>query len=328
MTTLMPSPPRPSDSGPPAFATEEIRVLLLNYVRRRVPSADAEDVVQTILCDAVASPRLPDEPQELRRFLIRVAHNKVVDHFRRNKRMSGEEPPEIEVAPAPIEARELVGWAEKQAGKSGEAAKTLDWMAREGEGEKLESIAEEERVPATRVRQRVSRMRRWMKEKWLAELALVAAIGAVLFLILRPEPEPEPEVLLPEPVPSAPDPTPSPIEEGRRLRAEALKVCEAGDPYGCLKGLNEAAALDPAGDTAPEVQEARKKAEERVRENLKRSYEDNEKFDSLPPVKSKSRPTPTSTPTPTTTSVPPTPVKPAPQQKAPSKKPMSSDFGK
>ena len=65
MPTLMPSPPRPSDSAPPAFATEEIRVLLLNYVKRRVPPADAEDVVQTILCDAVASSRLPEEPPEV-----------------------------------------------------------------------------------------------------------------------------------------------------------------------------------------------------------------------------------------------------------------------
>src|SRR4029079_5354135 len=76
--------------------------------------------------------------------------------------------PEIEASPAPIEARELARWAEEQAGSTRDAKQTLAWMAREGEGEKLESIAAEEAVPAARVRQRVSRMRRWMKERWAA----------------------------------------------------------------------------------------------------------------------------------------------------------------
>src|SRR6187549_2239183 len=111
-------------------------------------------------------------------------------------------------------------------------------MAREGEGEKLESIAAEERVPAARVRQRVSRMRRWMKERWIAELAAVAALGVFAFVvwrIWRQTPD-GPEIV-------KPDVTAEPIrndaiERAKLLRAEAIKSCEEGAYDRCLKGLD------------------------------------------------------------------------------------------
>src|SRR5690349_15526596 len=158
------------------LADPALRQSLSDFVRRRVPASDVDDVVQTVLVDALAAEGRPHEPGELRKWLLGIARHKVADLHRRAHREPPAELPEIETSPAPIEARELVRWAEEQAGPSRDAKQTLDWMAREGEGEKLESIAASEQVPAARVRQRVSRMRRWMKERWLAELAAVAVL--------------------------------------------------------------------------------------------------------------------------------------------------------
>ena len=83
-------------------------------------------------------------------------------------------------APPPFEERALVRWAEEQAEAVAHGPETLDWMAREGEGEKLEAIAREAELPSARVRQRVSRLRRWMKGRYLAELALASSLALAL----------------------------------------------------------------------------------------------------------------------------------------------------
>ncbi|MFT3773226.1 MAG: sigma-70 family RNA polymerase sigma factor [Minicystis sp.] len=260
MPTANPSPANDS-LGDPA-----LRRALADFVRRRVPSAEVDDVVQTVLVEALAAPNRPRDPTELKRWLLGIARHKVVDFHRRSMREPPSELADIEASPAPLEARALARWAEEQAGSTGDAQKTLDWMAREGEGEKLEAIAAEEQVPAARVRQRVSRMRRWMKERWMAELAAVAMLGllalAAWWLLRREAPTTDkgPEV----PPTIAPEP-PSPIERGRLLRADALKACDRGEWRLCLDGLEQAKGLDPEGDRAPAVGAARQKAEDALR---------------------------------------------------------------
>lgn len=250
-----------------ALADPGLRRALEEFVRRRVRDTEVDDVVQTVLCDALAAPGRPGEPEELRRWLFGIARHKVADLHRRSSREVAAELPDLAVEPPPVEERELARWAERQAASSHEAKQTLAWMAREGEGEKLESIAAEEQVPAARVRQRVSRMRRWMKERWLAELAAVAALAIlaiVLARLLRRSPELPELAPRPEPAPSAPllDP-PLPLDrerEARPLRAEALRACDKAEWQRCLEGLDQAAKLDAAGDSAPEVVEARARA--------------------------------------------------------------------
>src|ERR1700722_9004188 len=194
MSQEMPSEPLPlrNDAlGDPALLRS-----VHDFVRRRVPASDVDDVVQTVFCDALAAmaaPTHPREPDELKRWLLGIARHKVADRHRRALREPPSELPDIETGPAPIETREMVRWAEEQAGETRDAKKILDWMAREGEGEKLEAIAADERVPAARVRQRVSRMRRVLKERWAAELAAVAMLAALALLawwLLRDRVEP------------------------------------------------------------------------------------------------------------------------------------------
>lgn len=257
-------------AGRALLGTPELRRHLVEFVRKRVQPSDVEDVVQTVLCDALAADRIPAELSELRRWLTGIARHKVADAHRKAHREPPTELSDIEAPPAPIEERELARWAERQAPSTRDAKQTLGWMAREGEGEKLESIAEDEKVPAARVRQRVSRLRRWMKERWLAELAAVAALAIaalVAWWALRREDKAPDAVIVPE-VPTAPAPQvptvapsselpPDAIARARSLRDDALGRCGASAWSECLKGLDDAKALDPAGDLAPEIQKAR-----------------------------------------------------------------------
>lgn len=256
------------------LGSAEIRRMLSDYVRRRVPEADVDDVVQTVLVEALASDTVPDEKAELRKWLTGVARHKIADHHRRAGRERPAELPEIETTPAPIEEQELARWAEKQAKGSKESEATLRWMAREGDGDKLEHIAAEEKLPAATVRQRVSRMRRWMRERWLAEVAAAAAVlGLAIYLVYRfSAGRPTEDVAKKEPPSTDPTVTssavvtgraPSPVERAVELRREALGECDRA-PEPCLQKLEEAKRLDPAGDSAPEIQDARRKANDRA----------------------------------------------------------------
>jgi DNA-directed RNA polymerase specialized sigma24 family protein len=228
----------------------DLRNALVAMVRKRVPESEVEDVVQSALAEAVESPHAPAEPEALRRWIFGVAKNKVVDYHRRAGRLSYELP-ELEGKPAPHVEVDMLRWAEKNLPEGDDAQKTLDWMLREGEGEKLESIATSEKVPAPRVRQRVSRLRRHLKQNWQKEVALLAAVGvlisAIVFLLLKKR----------EPEPIAHDPIP--LHE--KIRKDALGLCERGEWKKCVDGLDEAKRLDPAGDTRPEVVKARDQAD-------------------------------------------------------------------
>jgi RNA polymerase sigma factor (sigma-70 family) len=147
-------------------------------VRRRVRGDEAEDVVQATLADVLSAHTVPEEPEEFRRFVFGVARNKVFDHFRRQKRQTpGLEESEVRAPEPPLSARDILRWAEGELPDS--EAQTLEWMLREGDGEKLEHIARDAQLPATRVRKRVSRLRKFLRDRWAAELML-AGLAALL----------------------------------------------------------------------------------------------------------------------------------------------------
>lgn len=264
--------PRSDLAGP------ELRRAIADYVRRRIPAADVDDVVQTVLCDALAADKAPGDPSELKRWVMGIARHKVADFHRRAQRERPEDLDDVEAQSAPLEARAMVEWAEQQVEGSGEQHKTLEWMAREGEGEKLEAIAADERLPATRIRQRVSRMRRWMRQRWTAELAAVAALvvlGVLVWRWLRPADETPTADETPAPTPTATTPDAAP--RARELRRDAMALCGAGEWEACLDRLDRASELDPDGDQAPPIAELRRQATEALdqrREDERREQEE------------------------------------------------------
>lgn len=189
-------------------------------VRKRVPASEVDDIVQAALTDAVASQDAPTDTEALRRWLSGVVRHKIADFYRRRDRERA-----LDAAPEPAhvpshEERDLLRWASRQL-PSEEAHRTLDWMLHEADGEKLEAIAEREQIPATRVRQRVHRLRTFFRERWYRELVL-ASIAVLLlgiaWALLR---APQPPIAKDPPAPQQPT-TPRIVDSPREERAPVL----------------------------------------------------------------------------------------------------------
>ncbi|MFO0660648.1 MAG: sigma-70 family RNA polymerase sigma factor [Polyangiaceae bacterium] len=244
-----------------------LREAVANVVRRMVPSHEVDDVVQAAFTDAIASQNTPDNPEELRRWVIGIARHKAADLHRRRRREQVGDTPELEAPSGPQSASELLRWAERELPEGDGAHQTLDWMLREGAGEKLESIAESEQIPAPRVRQRVARLRKHFRERWAAQTAIGAAILLALGFALwswRRINAPDRIVRdVPSALPSH-DGDPDPLQRARELRQVALEQCEKQEWQRCLDGLDDAAKLDPEGDRAEEIKRARQAARDHL----------------------------------------------------------------
>lgn len=233
------------------LADAELRSNLERFVRRRLRGDEASDVVQATIADALASNSAPDDAEGFRRFVYAIARNKVVDHYRRNVReLPDEEVADVAAAHDPVSARDLLRWAEEEL-PSSDDKDTLEWMLREADGDKLEHIAEEAKLPAPRVRQRVSRLRRYLRRRWAAQLAAAGVVGLLLAVGYYYWQEQKAPPVVQD----------GPVERARKLRHDALERCKARDYRPCLRGLDEARALDPAGDSVESVRAARREAE-------------------------------------------------------------------
>ena len=251
-----------SDSHRSAIVADPaLRVALERFVRAKVPPSEVDDIVQASLTDALATTEGPETEEEIRRWLYGIVRHKIADHFRRAAR---ERAPDVGEASeelaeqTPHSARDLLRWAEQELPEGEQAKSTLEWMLREGQGEKLEHIAEQEALAAPRVRQRVSRLRRYFRERWAQQLAAVAAIVLVVLaglLIWASRTDPQPRIV--RDVPSAIPPLEQRVGE---LRQRAFEDCQQERWQECLDGLDEAQRLDPVGDARPDVQRARKQA--------------------------------------------------------------------
>ncbi len=164
------------------LAAPSLRHSLASMVRRRVPAADVEDIAQTILCDALAAPNVPSDPEDLRRFVAGIARHKVADFHRRARRA---EPTVADVetieqlATKPcFEARTLLARIARSVASSSRERETLGWLLREYAGEQLRVIAAEAGLPAPAVRQRVSRLRRMLRSQWSHALLLILVVGS------------------------------------------------------------------------------------------------------------------------------------------------------
>ncbi len=317
----MPEPVRPDVSNLGAVIGDAaLRAKLVRFVRTRVPEAEAEDIVQTTLTDALASKHAPEAREEIERWLHGIAKNKIVDHFRKHRREvphDGELEDEVVAESAPLGARDLLRWAESELPEGEGADSTLEWMLREADGEKLEHIAAEAKMPAPRVRQRVTRMRKHYRRRWAAQLAAVAAVVvlvlAAIALYTR-RISPDHEEIVKEVVPQ--------VDHARELRRAGLDDCDHARWQPCVDKLDQARTLDPAGDTAPRIVEARKAAADALaRKNAPLPSAVPE------PVPQQNAPAPSAVPGPVPTAAPkvapkaapkptaaPMPAKPVPQQ--------------
>ncbi|MEZ4369688.1 MAG: sigma-70 family RNA polymerase sigma factor [Polyangiaceae bacterium] len=167
----------------------ETRVALRAYARRRGLRDEAEDVVQAVLCAAVAAPNVPSEPEALPRWIHGILRRKVADVFRQRRRapageLSGVESA-TEQAPA-FEARDFLRRIDSELNEPRQRH-ALGWMLREHAGESLLEIARQEAVSPENLRQRICRLRRHLRAQFVVPLVVLLAFGATSWNELAPQ---------------------------------------------------------------------------------------------------------------------------------------------
>ncbi|MBF4987165.1 RNA polymerase sigma factor [Methylophilus sp. 14] len=79
------------------FNKEKAR--LRNFIRKSVPNAgDAEDILQDVFYEFVSAYRLPEPLEQVGAWLYRVARNRIIDRFRKQKQEVALDPQEDEDA--------------------------------------------------------------------------------------------------------------------------------------------------------------------------------------------------------------------------------------
>ena len=236
------------------LADPALREALSKHARRRLPPAEVEDLVQNVLTEALVSIDPPSDANAFQRWVLGIARHKIADSYRRRGRQPLLQADIDEKPAAPnAGAGELTQWIERELPKTDGAQATLHWLLRESDGESLDEIARDAALPAPRVRQRVSRLRRHFHARWLAlgaaGLALLLGAG---WLMHATRFSPDAPPIVRESV--------QPLERARLLRQSALEQCAAGHYQECVAQLDHAKVLDPNGDTAQAVSEARSAA--------------------------------------------------------------------
>jgi DNA-directed RNA polymerase specialized sigma24 family protein len=242
------------------WISARFREALCDMVRRRVPARDVEDIVQSVLAEALGSAQRPSDPDAARRWVWGIARHKIVDYHRHAGRESFTQ---IEVGheTADVESRDLLRWAEDELPSSTDAQKTFEWLLREGDGEKLEDIARSQALPAAQVRQRVSRLRKHFRQRWALYAAALGAVLVLLYFARRRTSGPE-RIDVPHLSPS-PE-TLDAMQRAARIRRDALTACSESRWAACVEQLDAARALDPAGDDAPAIRAAREHAQHEI----------------------------------------------------------------
>jgi RNA polymerase sigma factor (sigma-70 family) len=68
---------------------ERERGRLRNFIRRWIPNdADAEDILQEVFYELVSAVRFTEPIEQIGAWLFRVARNRIIDRFRKNKRQA------------------------------------------------------------------------------------------------------------------------------------------------------------------------------------------------------------------------------------------------
>src|SRR5262245_26068800 len=102
---VMPSSPKNSDVRSVTLADPTLHRALRRMIATKMSAADAEDVLQATLTDAVAAAEAPQSAHEIRKWVFGIARHKIADHHRRAGRYElSESVPEAEATSAPHSA--------------------------------------------------------------------------------------------------------------------------------------------------------------------------------------------------------------------------------
>jgi DNA-directed RNA polymerase specialized sigma24 family protein len=152
------------------------RSSLTAYARRWGLSDTAEDVVQTVLCDALAVQAVPVPATDIPRWVSGIAKKKIADERRRRARWQWVELEDPTIATSP-EATDLLKRIEREL-VDPEQRRALGWLLREHAGDSLLEIARELAIEPPTLRQRIHRLRSKLRARYLVPLLVLVGVGS------------------------------------------------------------------------------------------------------------------------------------------------------
>jgi DNA-directed RNA polymerase specialized sigma24 family protein len=265
-----------SSPTPPPHAVwlvlPEVERAIESTLRKRgVRSGDVEDHRQAVLERALETPRPPVNLAECIALVQTIATNLALDAHRQSASRAKvdvgpcEDPDERTALDAPAEEhlidarRQLASLARDiETGKVTPRQAALLERVVVDDLTQVEAAAQFNLAPQT-VRNEISAARKTARASWVAYTAAALLCGLVLIFYYENESE---NVAAIPPAHLGPDTSQdrnwSPTERhANKLRADGLFQCEQQHWSECIKDLDEAKSLDPAGDSDPQVQEAR-----------------------------------------------------------------------
>jgi DNA-directed RNA polymerase specialized sigma24 family protein len=257
-----PRPPKP---------LADLRASISRILRARgVPEQELEDRCQAVFLEAHAAKRVPPTEPARTRYIHGIARHVARKHRaalagRSRELPYDEEESAVGVAAAPHDDIDLA--RRLHADAAARDPQGAEWLVRaKVHGEPETGIARQDGVPVDRVRKRISRLTATLRASSaslgvVASLFLVATFVSRWLVIAR-----GPVDVSPPPV-GYHGPSGQPVgtrEAAERLRREGLEACRAGRWALCVFELDEARKLEPVGVETPEVQRARRAAEDRL----------------------------------------------------------------
>jgi DNA-directed RNA polymerase specialized sigma24 family protein len=257
-----------SSRSPSVVDVEKLEASI-RYVldKNGVPEAEMPDLVQQVLLHAERSPRTPAAEPDRTRYVNAIARNLAKARYSERRRDAAIEPLADDDESAQASHPAADHGARELALKLIDAAeavdpKGLDWLVRAKiDGEPVSTIADSAGVSQELVRKRMARLRRRLEH---VAVALGVTASVVLLVMATRAWRGGDRVAAPytPDIASTKAPEPTPQERASALRRDALHELDLGDAAACVRHLDEAKALDPVGDAAPEILRARAQAQE------------------------------------------------------------------
>jgi DNA-directed RNA polymerase specialized sigma24 family protein len=260
-TATRPGMSTTSDDVPPPFTAKQARTIRKIGRRCGFPRNELEDLVQIVWLELKNSwAKCPRVEPGLSKYVNGIARNTAngIIRKRRDDATTGAQrfgSVDEETATAPVNltlsdramAHQLL---DKARNRDPEGA---EWMVRtKMQGESFPEVSEDVGQPPDRIRMRVNRLIEWLREHaGVVSLILLCLLAAALSFF-KPKPKTGPDTA----DSNAPQNL-TPKQTATLERDGAFAACDIGDWGKCAAMLDEAKALDPAGENDARVRGAR-----------------------------------------------------------------------
>ena len=260
-TATRPGMTTASDETPPPFTAKQARTIRRIGRRCGFPRNELDDLVHIVWLEVKRCwARVPRVEPDFSKYVFRMTRNIAIDEMkkRRDDAMTGAKrlgsmEEETATAPVNLTMSDKVLADQVLAKARGRDPLGAEWMVRtKMQGETFPEVSEDVGHSAEAIRKRVDRLISWLRENaGIVSLVLMVVLAAGV-AIFRPRPTTGPST-----ADSAAPQNLTPKQTATLKRDAAFAACTLEEWSRCATLLDEAKALDPAGENDARVRDAR-----------------------------------------------------------------------